>query len=90
MFFVASIRVEAANRNNLFSDITAAISKCNCNIRSAQIITKDNIAYDDFNVDVKDLTNLQNLMKEIRKVKGVFRVERLDTRSPDNISGKND
>ncbi len=90
MFFVASIRVEAANRNNLLSDMTAAIAKCNCNVRSAHIITKDNIAYDDFDVDVKDLAKLQNLMKEIRKVKGVFRVVRLDMRSPDNIPGNDE
>ena len=90
MFFVASIRVEAVNRNSLLSDVTAVIAKCDCNIRSAHIITKDDIAYDDFDVDVKDLANLQNLMKEIRKVKGVHRVERLDMRSPENIPGSDE
>ncbi len=81
MFFVASIRVEATNRKGLLSDITAAIAKSNCDIRSALVGTKDEIAFDDFDVDVKDLSSLHNLMKEIRNVKGVNRVERLDKRN---------
>ena len=85
MFFVASIRVEAVNRKSLLSDISSAISKSNCDIRSAQITTNDNIAIDDFDIDIKNLTDLQNLMNEIRKVKGVNRVMRLDMRSPQNI-----
>ncbi|MDP2982132.1 MAG: bifunctional (p)ppGpp synthetase/guanosine-3',5'-bis(diphosphate) 3'-pyrophosphohydrolase [Candidatus Latescibacter sp.] len=85
VFFVASIRVEAANRKSLLSDITSAIAKSNCDIRSAHVTTNDNIAMDDFDVDVKDLVCLQNLMKEIRKVKGVTGVIRLDMRSPENV-----
>jgi GTP diphosphokinase / guanosine-3',5'-bis(diphosphate) 3'-diphosphatase len=85
VFFVASIRVEAANRKNLLSEITSAIAKSNCDIRSAHATTNDNIAMDDFDVDVKDLVCLQNLMKEIRKVKGVTGVIRLDMRSPENV-----
>ncbi|GAG40163.1 unnamed protein product, partial [marine sediment metagenome] len=75
--------VEATDRKGLLSDITAAIAKSNCDIRSAQVGTKDEIAFDDFDVDVKDLSSLHNLMKEIRKVKGISRVERLDRRSPE-------
>jgi GTP diphosphokinase / guanosine-3',5'-bis(diphosphate) 3'-diphosphatase len=90
VFFVASIRVEAVNRKSLLSDITSAIAKCNCNIRSAHAITKDNIGVEDFDVDVRDLVNLQNLMKEIRNVKGVTGVIRLDMRSPDNVTGQNE
>jgi GTP pyrophosphokinase len=85
VFFVASIRVEAANRKSLLSDITSAIAKSNCDIRSAHVTTNDNVAMDDFDVDVKDLVSLQNLMKEIRKVKGVTGVIRLDMRSPENV-----
>lgn len=85
IFFVASIRVEASNRKSLLSDITSAIAKSNCDIRSAHVTTNDNIAMDDFDVDVKDLVSLQNLMKEIRKVKGVTGVIRLDMRSPENV-----
>ena len=85
IYFVASIRVEAADRKGLLTDITAAIAKSNCDIRSAKVITKDEIALDDFDVDVKDLTSLQKLMKEIRNVNGVTKVNRLDSRSPENI-----
>lgn len=85
LFFVASIRVEGKNRRSLLSDITAAIAKTNCNIRSARISTKDDNAIDDFDVDVKNLVSLQNLIKEIRKVKGVSSVLRRDMRSPGNM-----
>jgi GTP pyrophosphokinase len=82
MLFVASIRVEAANRKSLLSDITSVIAKSNCNIRNAKIETVDEIAVDDFDIDVKNLSDLQKLMAEVRKVKGVSRVTRLDMRSP--------
>lgn len=82
--FVASIHVEAQNRKNLFNDITSAISKFNCNIRTVHITTQDDIALGEFDVDVKDLVSLQNLMKEIRDVKSVSRVIRLDMRTPQN------
>ena len=80
--FVASIRIEAQDRKNLLSDITAAISKSNCDVRSAKIMTKDNIAIDDFDVNVKNLKDLEGLMNLVRRVKGVSRVIRLDLRTP--------
>ncbi len=88
MFFVASIRIEAMDRKGLLTDITAAISKSNCDIRSANATTKDNLAVDDFDVDVKNLADLKRLMKEIQNVKGVSRVKRLDTRSHENLENK--
>ncbi len=90
LFFVATIRVEATNRKSLLSDVTSAIARANCNIRSASIDTRDNIAVDDFDVDVKDLIALQNLMKEVHKVKGVTSVVRRDMRSPDNLLSQNE
>ena len=87
--FVASIRVEGLNRKNLLNDITSAIAKSDCNIRSAQITTNYDTAIDDFDVDVKDLANLQYLMKEIRRVKGISRVIRLDIRTPQNLDSHN-
>jgi GTP pyrophosphokinase len=85
ILFVASIRVEASNRKSLLTDITSAMARSNCNIRSAHISTTDDIAIDDFDVDVRDLSDLHELMKEVRKVKGVSSVTRLDMRSPENI-----
>ncbi len=90
MFFVATIRIEAANRKSLLSDITSAIARFNCNIRSATITTQDDIATGDFDVDVKDLADLQNLMKEVKKVKGVSSVIRRDMRSPEKIISQNE
>jgi len=80
-FFVASIRVEGTDRKGFLTDITGAISKANCDIRSANAMTKDGFAIDDFDVDVKNLADLRKLMSEIGKVKGVNRVIRLDTRT---------
>ena len=80
--FVASIRVEALDRKHLLSDITSTIAKSKCDIRSAQITTSDDMAIDDFDVDVKSLADLEVLMNEIRRVKDVNRVIRLDKRAP--------
>ena len=87
--FVASIRVEALNRKNLLNDITAAIAKTNCNIRSAYVTSSDDTAIGDFDIDVKDLANLQFLMKEIRKINNVNRVIRQDMRSPQDVPSHN-
>ncbi|MBT4482042.1 MAG: bifunctional (p)ppGpp synthetase/guanosine-3',5'-bis(diphosphate) 3'-pyrophosphohydrolase, partial [Candidatus Latescibacteria bacterium] len=87
--FVASIRLEALNRKTLLNDITAAIAKSNCNIRSAYVTTSDDTALCDFDVDIKNLTNLHLLMKEIRKIKNVNRVVRQDMRSPQDIPSQN-
>ena len=83
--FVASIRVHALNRKNLLIDITGAIAKSNCNIRSAYITTSEDTAVCDFDVDVKDLASLNFLMKDIRNIKSVNKVIRQDMRSPQDI-----
>ncbi len=83
LLFVASIRVEAGDRKDMLSDIIAAISKCNCDIRTAHINTTDSMVTDDFDVNVRSLSDLQNLMREIRNVRGVIKVRRLDSRSPE-------
>jgi len=88
LFFVASIQVQATDRKGLLSDITSTIAKSDCDIRSAHVATKDKIAFDDFDVDVKNLADLQNLMKEIRNVKGITRVERVDIRSSGKMDNK--
>lgn len=90
VLFVASIRVEAVNRRNLLSEITSTIARSSCNIRSANITTQDDMAIDDFDVDVRDLVDLQDLMREIRKVKGVSAVTRQDMRSPDHLSSQHE
>ncbi len=84
--FVASIRVEGQNRHNLLHDITAAFDKAKCDVRSANITTQDDIAVDDFDVNVRSLADLQNLMDLIRRVKGVSRVTRLNMRNPKHDS----
>ncbi len=83
--FVASIRVEARDRKNLLNDITAAIARSKCDIRSAQITTRDDLAVDDFDIDIRNLADLQTLMSEIRKIRNVNRVTRLDKRSPSSV-----
>jgi GTP diphosphokinase / guanosine-3',5'-bis(diphosphate) 3'-diphosphatase len=88
--FVASIRVEALDRKSLLNDITSAIAKSNCNIRTAAVTTNDDLAIGDFDIDVKDLDGLKKLMNEIRKVKGISRVSRLDKRSPENVPPANE
>jgi GTP diphosphokinase / guanosine-3',5'-bis(diphosphate) 3'-diphosphatase len=85
-FFVASIRVEGGDRKNFLTDLTSAIARANCALRSANYTVQDEIAVNDFDVDVKDLAGLHTLMNEIRKVKGVTTVVRKDTRSLEHLA----
>ncbi len=74
----AKIRVHCVNQKGILAGITGAITNCEANITSAQVqSTPDDRGINIFEVDVQDLEHLTTVINAIRKIKGVYNVERM-------------
>lgn len=73
------ISVSCRDQQGILADISSAITSCDANIVSAQIITSnDHLGHNHFVIQVQDLQHLERVMRALRKVKGVQRVQRRD------------
>ena len=71
--FLVNIQVEALDRARLLSDITMALSDAHVNILSANLsTTRDRIAKTRFSFEMADTTHLDNVLRTVRGVPGVF------------------
>jgi len=71
--FLVNIQVEALDRARLLSDITMALSDAHVNILSAQLSTsRDRVAKSRFTFEMADAKHLDQVLKSVRNVPGVF------------------
>lgn len=71
--FLVNIQVEALDRARLLSDITMALSDAHVNILSATLsTTRDRIAKSRFSFEMADTKHLDNVLRAVRNVPGVF------------------
>jgi GTP diphosphokinase / guanosine-3',5'-bis(diphosphate) 3'-diphosphatase len=71
--YLVNIQVEALDRSRLLSDITMAISDAHVNILSAQLsTTRDRVAKSRFTFEMADAKHLDQVLKSVRSVPGVF------------------
>ena len=71
--FLVNIQVEALDRARLLSDITMAISDAHVNILSASLsTTHDRVAKSRFSFEMAEAKHLDNVLKAVRGVPGVF------------------
>jgi len=75
--FLAGIKVIGEDRIGITNQITGVISKSDTNIRSISLHARDGMFIGTVMVYVRNIDRLQHLMDRIRKVQGVFSVERL-------------
>lgn len=74
---VAKIRIVSVDEPGLLHKMSEAFTDAGINIHTAQIrATKDHKAISMFEVNVKNITHLNRVMKELEAVKGVISVER--------------
>lgn len=72
------IRVFCVDQKGILASITTAITNCEANIISANVLsTRDHRGVNNFEVDVQDLDHLNRVMGALRSLKGVTAVERL-------------
>ena len=71
--FLVQIEVEALDRKHLLRDITAVLGDLHINITSAQVGTaKDRIARLKFTFELGDPSHLEEALRSIRRVSGVY------------------
>ena len=76
--YPVQMRIVGNDKKGILADISAAISGMDVNITHAEINTgPDGLATCDFGVHVHDLEQFNQVLAEIRKVKGVVSVQRL-------------
>ena len=74
----ATIKVHSNDQKGLLANISSAITQCEANIiRANAFSTAEGRGVFSFEVEVRDLDHLKQVMDVIRKVKGVFKVERV-------------
>ncbi len=74
--FVVRLQVEVASRKNIILDITESIADSDTNVRGADIHISDTSSTGIIAVEVKNLSQLERVLKRIKKVKGVISVNR--------------
>jgi GTP pyrophosphokinase len=79
--YPVNIRIYCKDKKGLLNDLSNAMSSMGVNISYANIDTKsmplENYATCDFQLDIKDLEQLNKLVAELRKIKNVVSVERI-------------
>ena len=79
--FQVHLSILGEDRKNLLQDITQCISKQEINIISVYFGIEDMYAKGQINIEVKDLHHLTKTINNIRKLSGVFTVERVEDTS---------
>lgn len=76
--FIASAEVKAYDRSHLLSDVTILFSENHVNILSATTVTGDDrIARLRFEFEIADPSHLDDLLRSIRKIDGVYDAYRI-------------
>jgi GTP pyrophosphokinase len=74
--FVVRLRIQVESRKNILYDITESIADADTNVRGADINIGDACSEGIIIVEVKNLNQLEKVLKKIRRVKGVISVQR--------------
>jgi GTP pyrophosphokinase len=77
--FLAGIRIVGEDRIGMTNQITGVISKFDTNIRSITLHARDGLFVGTLMVYVRNTEKLTTLMDKLKKVQGVFTVERLSS-----------
>ena len=76
-------QVEALDRNGLLSDVTKVLSENHVNILSANLsTTRDRVAKSRFTFEMAETKHLDNVLRAVRNVPGVFDAYRVVPRPP--------
>ena len=66
-----------ADRQGLLAEVTSAISDVHSNIQNIEARTGDNQAMIDVTLDIVDMQHLETIISSLKKIEGVFQVERV-------------
>ncbi len=83
--FTVRLRTRSKDRKYLLADISKAIGDAGSNIRSSATRTEDDIAEQDFWIDVTNIRQLRRAITEVKRTEGVLEVRRVDEPTDDNL-----
>ena len=66
-----------ADRQGMLAEVTSAISDVHSNIQNIEARTGDNQALIDVTLDIVDMQHLETIVSSLKKIEGVFQVERV-------------
>jgi len=75
--FLAGIKIVGEDRLGIMNQLTTVISKFDTNIRSISLNARDGMFVGTMMVYVRNAEKLSTLMEKLKKVQGIFTVERL-------------
>ena len=71
--FRVTVQVEALDRKHLLRDVTTVLGDLHVNILSAQVATqRDRIATLRFTFELADITHLDHILNQVRRIEGVY------------------
>ena len=74
------IRVFSEDKKGLLAEISSSMSSNEANITNARVdTTEERRAIGTFEVEIRDLSHLKKVLKDLEKIRGVHRVERMRT-----------
>jgi guanosine-3',5'-bis(diphosphate) 3'-pyrophosphohydrolase len=76
-FYPVRLALVTTDRQGMLAEITAVISGDRSNIQNLETRTDDNQASIDVTVDIVDKAHLEKIVSSLRKIEGVYRVERV-------------
>jgi GTP pyrophosphokinase len=65
------------DRQGLLADVTGAIADVHSNIEDIEVRTDDNQAHIEVTLDIVDVEHLEKILSSLRKIEGVYQVERM-------------
>ena len=74
--FMVKLIIQAQDRKNLLMDISNTLSQTNTNIASGDFTAEDDLAKVTLVVEVRNLNNLDKILKVLGKIRGVQAIER--------------
>jgi len=77
-YFLARIIVMGEDRRNMLHELTNVLTRMDINIRQFNMRKQDNLAIGKFVLEVLNREHLERVIKQLKGIKGVVRVERRD------------
>jgi GTP diphosphokinase / guanosine-3',5'-bis(diphosphate) 3'-diphosphatase len=75
--YPVKLNIYTADRQGMLADVTSAISGAHSNIQNMETRTEDGKARIEVVLDVVDLHHLDQIISAIRRIEGVYQVERV-------------
>ena len=83
--FLVRLYMRGGDRRGLLSDVAKAITKTGTDIKHADMRAKEDGMHGEFVVEVRDLSHLAKVRRAIRRVNGVFEVQRREHFENDDL-----